>query len=195
MQHGQPVMPLGKCGMTEMLVAPGSLGNRRAFVTGATGVVGGWLVRSLLNDGADVVALVRDEPAGCEYIRSGDMGRTIVVRGDLTDDRLLARVLHDYDIDVLFHLGAQTQVGLAVVDPLGTLESNVRGTYALLEAARIADRVKSIVIASSDKAYGTTDDLPYRETHPLAGRSIYDASKSAADTIATAYARTFGLPI
>ena len=158
-------------------------------------MVGGWLVRSMLDEGADVVALVRDEPANCEFIRSGDWERVTRVRGDLTDDRLIARAVLDYEVEILFHLGAQSQVGLAVADPFGTMESNVRGTYTVLEAARAARHLKAIVIASSDKAYGASNELPYRESHPLAGRGIYDASKSAADTIATAYALSFDLPL
>ena len=165
------------------------------LVTGATGIVGGWLVRRLLDLRAEVVVLLRDEPAHAELLRSGDVSRVTRVRGNLEDGRLLGRILVDYDVRLVFHLGAQTQVVTAHHDPLGTLEANVRGTYQLLEAVRRQVRPPALVVASSDKAYGTSERLPYTEDHPLAGRGIYDASKSAADLIATAYAVSYGLPL
>lgn len=165
------------------------------LVTGATGIVGGWLVRRLLDLGGDVVILLRDEPAFAELIRSGDIARVTRVRGDLENGRLLERVLVDYDVRLVFHLGAQTQVVTAHREPLGTLEANVRGTYQLLDAARRQARPPAIVVASSDKAYGASERLPYTEEHPLAGRGIYDASKSAADLIASAYATSYELPV
>jgi CDP-glucose 4,6-dehydratase len=172
-----------------------SFKNRRVFVTGATGIVGGWLIRALLQEGAEVVVLLRDEPVNSEFFRSGDAARVTRLRGDLSDERLLSRAMVDYDVEVVFHLGAQSQVGTAQLEPLTTLDTNVRGTYTLVEAARRSTVVAAIVIASSDKAYGTSEDLPYRETHPLAGRGIYEASKSAADIIATAYAASYGMPL
>jgi CDP-glucose 4,6-dehydratase len=170
-------------------------GGRRVLVTGATGIVGSWLVEALLSQRATVVALVRDEPENSELIRSGNISRVDRVRGGLEDVRLLQRMLADYDIDVIFHLGAQTQVTVAERDPLGTMEANVRGTYNLLEAVRVVRPGALLVVASSDKAYGHSERLPYTEAHPLAGRGIYDASKSAADLIASAYARSYDLPI
>lgn len=167
--------------------------DRSILVTGATGVVGSWLVKDLLSRGAIVVALVRDEPVSSELTRSGDIARICRVRGELGDGRLIGRTIAEYGVELVFHLGAQTQVGVAEADPLGTLEANVRGTYMLLEAVRAAGRSVAVVIASSDKAYGHSDLLPYLETHPLAGRGIYDASKSAADLIASAYARSYGV--
>ncbi len=175
--------------------AQSGLGGRRALVTGGTGIVGGWLVHQLLDMRAEVIVLVRDEPANAEILRSGDMSRVTRVRGTLEDDRLLERVLVDYDIELVFHLAAQTQVVTAEREPLGTLEANVRGTYGLLDAARRRATRPAVVVASSDKAYGTSTVLPYTEAHPLAGRGIYDASKSAADLIASAYATTYGMPI
>jgi CDP-glucose 4,6-dehydratase len=165
------------------------------LVTGATGIVGGWLVHRLLEQGGDVVVLLRDEPARAELFRSGDAGRVTRVRGDLENGRLLGRVLVDYGVRLVFHLGAQTQVGTAHAEPLGTLEANVRGTYQLLEAARRQNRPPAMVVASSDKAYGASEVLPYTEDHPLAGRGIYDASKSAADLIAMAYGMSYSLPV
>jgi len=172
-----------------------ALEHRRTLVTGGTGIVGGWLIHELLNLKADVVALIRDEPANAEIIRSGDIGRVTRVRGALEDGRLLQRILVEYDIELVFHLAAQTQVVTADREPLGTLEANVRGTYNLLDAARRQATPPAIIVASSDKAYGPSITLPYTEAHPLAGRGIYDASKSAADLIASAYATTYGLPI
>jgi CDP-glucose 4,6-dehydratase len=165
------------------------------LVTGATGIVGGWLVHRLLDIGGEVTVLLRDEPANAELFRSGDINRVTRVRGELEDGRLLERILVDYDVRLVFHLGAQTQVVTAHREPLGTLEANVRGTYQLLDAARRQADSPAVVVASSDKAYGASPSLPYTENHPLAGRGIYEASKSAADLIATAYAGAYGMPI
>ncbi len=178
-----------------MTESPSYYRNRTVLVTGATGIVGSWLVRSLLKQRARVVALIRDEPADSELVRSGDIARVTRVPGKLEDFRLVERTFVEYSIQIVFHLGAQTQVLTAEQDPLGTMEANVRGTYHLLEAVRRMRPVPATVIASSDKAYGDTDHLPYTESHPLAGRGIYDASKSAADLISTAYARSYGLPL
>lgn len=169
---------------------------RTAFITGASGTVGSWLVRSLLSSGASVVALLRDEDPRSQLARSGDDQRIARVRGSLEDIALLERSLVEYEVDVVFHLGAQTQVRFAQRQPLGTLEANVRGTYNLLEATRRVSRpIRAVVIASSDKAYGETDKLPYTEGHPLAGRNVYDASKSAADLLASAYSSSYELPV
>ncbi len=165
------------------------------LVTGATGVVGGWLVRRLFEMGSEVVILLRDEPAQAQLIRSGDLDRVTRVRGALEDGQLLDRILVDYRIGLVFHLGAQTQVVTAQESPLQTLEANVRGTYQLLDAARRQARPPAVVVASSDKAYGASESLPYTELHPLAGRGIYDASKSAADLITMAYATGYDLPV
>jgi CDP-glucose 4,6-dehydratase len=165
------------------------------LVTGATGIVGGWLVHRLLELRGDVVVLLRDEPVNSELFRSGDISRVTRVRGGLEDGRLLQRVLVEYDVRLVFHLGAQTQVVTADRDPLGTLESNVRGTYQLLEAARRQGAAPAVVVASSDKAYGPSPNLPYTEDHPLSGRGIYEASKSAADLVSSSYATTYRLPI
>jgi CDP-glucose 4,6-dehydratase len=165
------------------------------LVTGATGIVGGRLIRRLVDLGAEVVILLRDEPARAELFRSGDVALVTRVRGDLENGRLLERILVDYDVQLVFHLGAQTQVVTAHREPLGTLEANVRGTYELLDAARRQARPPAIVVASSDKAYGASTTLPYTEDHPLAGEGIYSVSKSAADLIATAYAVSYELPV
>jgi CDP-glucose 4,6-dehydratase len=166
------------------------------FVTGASGIVGSWLVRSMLAADATVVALVRDEDPQSEFVRSGDDGRVTRVRGSLEHRDLLERSLVQYEVDVVFHLGAQTQVRHAQRQPWATMEANVRGTYNLLEAVhRVAPQVRALVVASSDKAYGESATLPYTEAHPLAGRNIYDASKSAADLLTSAYGVSFDLPV
>ena len=142
--------------------------------------------------GAEVVALVRDGTPQSLLVRNGWLDKITSVKGSLTDDGLVRRACAEYAIDTVFHLGAQTLVGVAKLDPVGTLEANVRGTWMVLEAARQTG-VKQVLIASSDKAYGDSANLPYREDHPLQGRFPYDVSKSCTDLITTMYARTFGL--
>lgn len=166
--------------------------GRPVLVTGATGLLGSWLVPELVRRGAFVVALVRDGSPRNRLVREGWMSRIVTVQGALCDDGLLRRAFAEYSIDTVFHLGAQTLVGVAKRDPVGTLEANVRGTWMLLEAARQAG-VNQVLVASSDKAYGDSSSLPYREDHPLQGRFPYDVSKSCADLITTMYARTFGM--
>jgi CDP-glucose 4,6-dehydratase len=169
--------------------------DRAVFVTGATGLLGGWLTKHLLDQGATVTALVRDWVPASELLRTGLAGRVNIVRGGLSRPHLLERVLGEYEVEIVFHLAAQAIVGIANRNPLSTFESNVRGTWNLLEACRRSAMVKSIVLASSDKAYGDQERLPYTEAMPLQGRHPYDVSKSCADLIAQSYAHTFGLPL
>lgn len=169
--------------------------DRPTLVTGATGLVGGWLVRRLLDAGADVVCLVRDWVPQSEFVRAGLTARVKVVRGDVRDQQVLERALGEYETDTVIHLAAQTIVGIANRNPVSTFESNVQGTWALLEACRRSPAVKQIVVASSDKAYGDHDVLPYSENAPLVGRHPYDVSKSCADLISQAYAVSYGLPV
>ena len=169
--------------------------DRPVFVTGATGLVGGWLVKSLLAAGAEVVCLVRDWVPGCELVRSGDWDQVKVVRGDVADQAMLERALGEYEIDTVIHLAAQTIVGIANRNPVSTFEANIQGTWCLLEACRRSPKVKQIVIASSDKAYGDQDILPYDETTPLQGQHPYDVSKSCADLISYTYAKSYDLPV
>ena len=169
--------------------------DRPTFVTGATGLVGGWLVKSLVAAGADVICLVRDWVPDCEMIRSGHLDKVKVVQGDIADQELLERALGEHEIDTVIHLAAQTIVGIANRNPVSTFEANIAGTWRLLEACRRSPRVKQIVIASSDKAYGDQEILPYDETTPLQGRHPYDVSKSCADLISTAYANSYDLPV
>lgn len=169
--------------------------GRPTFVTGGTGLVGGWLVAGLVDAGADVVCLVRDWVPQSTLLQRALLDRIRVVRGDVCDQALIERVLAEYEIDSVFHLAAQTIVGIANRNPISTFESNIRGTWALLEACRRSVLVKQIVTASSDKAYGTQARLPYNEQTPLQGDHPYDVSKSCADLIAHTYAETFGLPV
>jgi CDP-glucose 4,6-dehydratase len=169
--------------------------DRRVFVTGATGLVGGWLVRRLQNAGADLVCLVRDWVPQSEFVRGQLIDHVKVVRGDVGDQALLERTLGEYEIDTVIHLAAQTIVGIANRNPISTFETNVAGAWALLEACRRTPTVKQIVIASSDKAYGDHERLPYTEDAPLRGVHPYDVSKSCADLIAQAYAATYNLPV
>ncbi|MBI1796649.1 MAG: GDP-mannose 4,6-dehydratase [Candidatus Eisenbacteria bacterium] len=170
--------------------------GRRVFVTGATGLVGSWLVRALLERGSDVTVLVRDADPQSELLRSGDIARTSVVNGAVEDLSVVGRALNHHRPDTVFHLAAQTQVRCAYRDPYETFESNVRGTYTLLEACRRhADWVHGIVVASSDKAYGDAATLPYTEATPLDARFPYDTSKLCTDVIARSYFATYRLPI
>jgi CDP-glucose 4,6-dehydratase len=170
--------------------------ERRVFVTGATGMVGGWLVRDLLAQGAYVVALVRDPDPQSEFYRSGVYRATSIVHGRLEDFWALERAINEHEIDTVFHLAAQPIVGVAHRFPLQTFETNIRGTYNLLEACRLhAALVQRIVIASSDKAYGAPPVLPYTEDMPLQGRYPYEVSKSCADLIAQTYYHTYDLPV
>ncbi len=169
--------------------------DRPTFITGGTGLLGPWLIRRLIGDQADVVCLVRDWIPECELFQSGLLSKVKIVRGDLRDQALLERTLGEYEIDTVFHLAAQTIVGIANNNPISTFETNIAGTWALLEACRRSPTVSRILLASSDKAYGDQDELPYNEDTPLEGRHPYDVSKSCADLIAKSYAVTFSLPV
>jgi len=169
--------------------------DRPTLVTGATGLVGGWLVKALVAAGADVVCLVRDWVPDCELVRSGHLDKVKIVRGDVVDQNRLERALGEYEIDTVIHLAAQTIVGIANRNPVSTFEANIQGTWCLLEACRRSPKVKQIVIASSDKAYGDQDILPYDETTPLQGTHPYDVSKSCADLISYTYANSYDLPV
>jgi len=169
--------------------------DRPTLVTGATGLLGGWLVRRLVEANADVVCLVRDWVPQSQLIRGGLVDRVKVARGDVRDQSALERVLGEHEIATVFHLAAQTIVGIANRNPVSTFEANIQGTWALLEACRRSPLVKQILMASSDKAYGDQERLPYDETTPLQGIHPYDVSKSCADLIANAYAVSYGLPV
>jgi len=169
--------------------------DRPTFVTGATGLLGGWLVKRLVDQGADVVCLVRDWIPQCELVRTKLIEGVKIVRGDIRDRTLTERILGEFEINTVIHLAAQTIVTIANRNPVSTFETNIGGTWALLEACRRSPEVKQIVLASSDKAYGECEELPYDEETPLRGRHPYDVSKSCADMIAQTYAVTYGLPV
>lgn len=169
--------------------------DRPVLVTGATGLLGSWLTRRLREAGADVVCLVRDWIPQSEAVRSGTLDAVKIVRGDICDRDILERTLGEYEINTVFHLAAQTIVGIANRNPVSTFESNIAGTWNVLEACRRSPAVKAIVLASSDKAYGDQENLPYSEDTPLEGRHPYDVSKSCADLIAQAYGESYALPV
>jgi len=169
--------------------------DRPTFITGATGLVGGWLVKQLVEAGADVVCLLREWVPQSELARTGLIERVKVVRGDVCDQALLERALGEHEIDTVIHLAAQTIVGIANRNPVSTFEANIQGTWALLEACRRSPKVNQIVVASSDKAYGDQEQLPYDENTPLQGQHPYDVSKSCSDLITNAYAVSFDLPV
>ena len=169
--------------------------DRSVFVTGGTGLLGSWLVKRLIEDGANVVCLVRDWVPQSELLRTRRIDQVTTVRGDIVDRELVERTLGEYEVEVVFHLAAQTIVGIANRNPVSTFSTNIEGTWNVLEACRRSPKVSSIVVASSDKAYGDQEHLPYDETMPLQGRHPYDVSKSCADLIAQTYAARYNLPV
>lgn len=169
--------------------------NRNAFVTGATGFVGSHVARMLLDSGANVVCLQRDAVRNNSLDILGLRGRVSVVNGSIEDFALMERIVNEYEVDAVFHLAAQAIVGVANRSPISTFEANIRGTYSLLEACRKSPAVGRVVVASSDKAYGSHARLPYTEDYPLLGLYPYDASKACTDIIARSFAHTYGTPV
>lgn len=170
--------------------------GRKVLVTGATGVVGSYVVKDLVERSADVVAFILDSNPQSELYRSGVVHRVTAVSGEIEDFNALERAILAYETDTVIHLGAQAIVGVARRAPRATFETNIRGTWNLLDACRLhRDVVQRIIIASSDKAYGEQDQLPYTEDMPLLGRQPYEVSKSCADAIAQAYFHSYGLPV
>lgn len=175
--------------------------NKNVFITGATGLLGSWLTKFMVDEGANVVALNRDiVPKSILWSSSEEFAyikdKLTVVHGCLEDYQLLERALNEYEVETVFHLGAQTIVGTANRNPLSTFESNIRGTYNLLEACRRNNElIKAIIVASSDKAYGIQEKLPYDENTPLQGNHPYDVSKSCTDLISYTYFNTYKLPV
>ena len=169
--------------------------DRPVFVTGCTGFLGSWLTIALVEARAAVVGLIRDEVPFSNLRRSGCQDRIAVVRGDVTDYALIERTLNEYEIDTVFHLAAQTIVPIANRAPLSTFETNIKGAWTVLEAARRSPKITRVALASTDKAYGVQDKLPYTEDAPLLGCYPYDVSKACADLIARTYLATYDLPV
>ncbi|MGA9475827.1 MAG: GDP-mannose 4,6-dehydratase [Terriglobales bacterium] len=169
--------------------------DRSVFVTGGTGLLGSWLVAQLMDHGANVVCLVRDWVPQSELVRSRRIEQVKTVRGDVCDRELIERTLGEYEVEVVFHIAAQAIVGIANRNPVSTFSTNIGGTWSVLEACRRSPKVTSVVVASSDKAYGDQERLPYDENMALQGRHPYDVSKSCADMIAQTYAATYNLPV
>ncbi len=164
------------------------------FVTGAYGLLGSWLVKALVDAGAEVTVLRRDVVTRSALVLEGTEARVNVVSGDVCDGALVSRALAEYEVDTVYHLAAQTLVGVAKGSPVATFETNIRGTWTLLDACRTLE-VGSVIVAASDKAYGAHAELPYTERHALEPVYPYDVSKAATDMIARSYWHTYGLPV
>lgn len=169
--------------------------DKNVFVTGCTGLLGSWLTKALVERGANVIGLIRDMVPKSNLNWSGFNTKITTVRGELEDYNILERTINEYEIDSVFHLGAQTIVTIANRNPLSTFDANIKGTWNILEACRRSPTVERIVFASSDKAYGAQEKLPYNEDTPLEGRHPYDVSKSCADLICASYSKTYDLPV
>ena len=169
--------------------------NKNVFVTGGTGFLGSYLVKKLVNYGANVTILVRDYVPQSNMYIGEEYKKVNAVQGTLEDYLLIERILGEYEIDTVFHLAAQAIVGVANRNPLGTFRANIEGTWNILEAARKSPLIKQVIVASSDKAYGDQEILPYDENMPLQGKHPYDVSKSCADLIAQSYYETYKLPV
>lgn len=168
--------------------------NRNVFVTGCSGFLGSHMVKALTAMGANVTGLVRDYTPK-SYLYSGEQQSINLISGSLDDQQLLERALGEYEIDTVFHLAAQAIIGTANRNPIGTFRTNIMGTCNLLEACRRSPLIQNIIVASSDKAYGDQEILPYSEDMPLKGSHPYDVSKSCADLITQTYHKTYGLPV
>lgn len=169
--------------------------NRKVLVTGCTGFLGWWLTSELVARGADVVGLIRDYVPKSPFFLEGVDRRISAVRGSVEDYDSVERAINEYEVDTVFHLAAQAIVGVANRNPMSTFEANVKGTWVVLEACRRNPKVSRVIVASSDKAYGDHERLPYEEDFALQGRHPYDVSKSCADLIAISYHHTYGTPV
>ncbi len=169
--------------------------GKKVFVTGAFGFLGSWLSAELVSRKADVVALMLDSIPDSNLFRSGAAEKVSIVKGDLVDYEGMLRVFNEFEIEYCFHLGAQPIVTVANRNPLSTFNSNIRGTWNILEAARNSKLLKGLVVASSDKVYGDNEKLPYREDFPLNASHPYDVSKTCADVLSQSYFRTYGVPV
>jgi CDP-glucose 4,6-dehydratase len=169
--------------------------SKNVFVTGADGFIGSWVAKTLVEKNANVIVVVRDIKVRSNIDVMNLRGKVTIVQGDILDYPLMERVINEYDIDTVFHLAAQALVGIANKSPISTFNTNIRGTWNILEACRKIGTVKRIVVASSDKAYGVHKELPYTEEAPLHGLYPYDASKACADILSRSYFVSYGLPV
>ncbi|WP_310427802.1 GDP-mannose 4,6-dehydratase [Bacillus pumilus] len=169
--------------------------GKNVFVTGCTGLLGSYLVKELIDQGANVTGLVRDQVPRSNLYQGSQFEKMNVVKGALEDMQTIERALGEYEIDTVFHLAAQAIVGVANRHPVSTFEANILGTWNVLEACRRQPLIKRVIVASSDKAYGDQEQLPYDEDMPLNGKHPYDVSKSCADLISHTYYNTYGLPV
>ncbi|AEP85672.1 GDP-mannose 4,6-dehydratase [Bacillus spizizenii] len=169
--------------------------NKNVFVTGCTGLLGSYLVKELIEQGANVTGLVRDHVPQSNLYQGEHIKKMNIVQGSLEDLPVIERALGEYEIDTVFHLAAQAIVGVANRNPISTFEANILGTWNILEACRKHPLIKRVIVASSDKAYGDQENLPYDENMPLQGKHPYDVSKSCADLISHTYFHTYGLPV
>tara|TARA_Y100000310_G_scaffold272186_1_gene287015 strand:+ start:529 stop:1557 length:1029 start_codon:yes stop_codon:yes gene_type:complete len=171
--------------------------NKNVFVTGADGFIGGWIAKTLVEKKAKVVAIVRDQRKNSALDLHQIKDQLTIIKGSITNPNLMKRIFNEYEIEYCFHLAAQAIVGIANRSPISTFESNIKGTWTILEAIReLANpQFKGVVVASTDKAYGTHEKLPYTEKSELRGIFPYDASKVCADVISRCYAKTYNLPV
>lgn len=169
--------------------------ERSVMITGGTGLLGGWLSEALVERGAHVVCLVRDQVPKSRLVAERICRNVVLAQGDVSDQSAIERILGEYEIRTVFHLAAQTIVQVAERNPIGTFESNIKGTWSILESCRRSSLVSEIIVASSDKAYGVQSVLPYTEATPLQGMAPYDVSKSCADLIAQSYGQHYDMPI
>ncbi len=169
--------------------------GKSVMITGASGLLGGWVSKSLAEKGADIVALVRDSVPNCSFYMDGIDKKANIVRGSIEDYSLVERTMNEYEVELCIHLGAQTIVRTANRSPLSTFESNIKGTWNILEAARNSSLVKAVVVASTDKVYGKAEKLPYKEENKLCASHPYDVSKACADMLASSYCSTYGLAV
>lgn len=170
--------------------------GKNILITGGTGFIGSWLVKSLIEKKAELTCLIRDSVPESMFFSGGLDSKVNIARGEIDDFSSVERTINEYESEIVIHLGAQAIVGIANNSPMGTFNSNIKGTWNVLEACRLHDKtINAIVVASSDKAYGDQKNLPYTEDSPLQGRNPYDASKSCTDLIAQSYGKTYDMPI
>ena len=169
--------------------------NKNVFVTGADGFIGGWVAKTLVERGAKVTTIIRDDKIKDSLDLHEIREKVNIIKGDIVDYELMQRVMNEYSIQYVFHLAAQPLVEIATRSPLSTFESNIKGTWSILESARLTKTIEGVIVASSDKAYGDQEKLPYSEDQPLLGIYPYDASKVCADILTRSYFKSFGLPI